>query len=377
MKRPSIVASYPMIMESTGLMPSPYFSAAKAAWIMEHIQPKEKLLFGTMDSWVLWKLTGNHVTDFSNASRTQLFHIRDLRWDPNLLELFGLQNVEMPQVKCSDEIFGYTTAEGIFPHPIPVSGIMGDSHGALFGQQCWQRGMAKCTFGTGGSVMMNIGDVPLPSQNRLATSIAWGLGGAVTYVFEGVIMSMGDTIRWLADEMGLIQNSGQSEPLAEQVPSTGGVYLVPAFGGLGAPYWNSTARGLICGIQRDTDKRHVVRAGLESIAYQIRDIIEPMAKDAGLCFSELRVDGGPTNNRWLMQFTADLLGVSVVKNDVEELSSLGAAYAGGLATGFWKDREELESLRKTADIYQRKVSEKTADDCYQGWKQAVSFLTKT
>lgn len=362
------------ITNATGLQVSPYFSAAKACWIKEHCDQAKELYFGTMDSWVLYKLTGRHVTDYSNASRTQLFHIYELKWDEKIIKLFGLRNVHFPEVRFSDEIYGETTLDGFFDKPVPVAGALGDSHGALFAQQCWSKGMGKCTFGTGGSIMINIGKEPFLSKNRLNTSIAWGMNGTIEYVFEGTIVNMGNTIKWLAQNMGFMENSTQSETMAQSAVSTEGVYLIPAFNGLGAPYWNSDVRGVICGLLSTTKAQHVVRAGLEAVAYQMKDIIAPMLRDAHMELEELRVDGGPTNNEFLMQFTADILGTNLVKNKVEELSALGAAYAGGLAVGFWKDREEIAGLRKAAGVYKRSMKEEQVEQLYAGWKKYVNML---
>jgi len=373
-RRHEIASEREYITNATGLQLSPYFSAAKAAWIKENCGVNGELLFGTIDSWVIWKLTGRHVTDYSNASRTQLFNIHELCWDKKMLGLFGLQDVTMPQVCYSDEIFGTTTVDGIFEKPIPVAGDMGDSHGALFAQHCWERGMGKCTFGTGGSIMMNVGTIPTISRNKISTSIAWGMSGTVEYVFEGTIVCMGDTIKWLINEMGLIKNSEESQTFAEMVDSSDGVYLVPAFVGLGAPHWQSEVRAVICGLHRNANKYHVVRAGVESITYQIRDIVDAIVKDADIVLQELRVDGGPTNNTFLMQFTADILNVSIIKNSVEELSALGAAYAGGMAVGFWNNREEISKLKRTSANYRRAMPDDQAEKLYQGWKDAVKML---
>ncbi len=371
-KRKSILDMQDAIAQKTGLKLSPYFSAAKACWIIENADVSGKsLMFGTMDAWLVWKLTGNHATDFSNASRTQLFNINECKWDDELVALFGLKDTKMPEVKFSDEIFGMTTAEGLFNNPVPVSGVMGDSHGALFGQQCWKRGMGKCTFGTGSSVMMNIGDKPIASKNNLATSVAWGIGGKIEYVFEGNINSTGDTIMWLVNELGILPDSKMSEEYARKVPSSQGVYLVPAFMGLGAPYYKSEARAIIAGLFRDANKYHIVRAALEAIAYQIKDIVDLMLKDAEISFEELRVDGGPTNNTLLMQFVADMLNLRIIKNEIEELSALGSAYAAGLATGIYKDRESLAGLYRVNGEYQRQMDEKTAAGLYDGWKLAI------
>jgi glycerol kinase len=375
-RAPAISNQRDYITDATGLILSPYFSAGKARWLKDHAANAAKpLFFGTMDSWVIFKLTGSHATDYSNASRTQLFNINTLQWDDKLRMIFDLGDVTMPAVKSADEIFGYTSAEGIFPKQVPVCGVMGDSHGALFAQQCWQKGMAKCTFGTGGSIMMNIGREPLKSGNRIGTSIAWGLSGAVEYVFEGTIICMGDTIKWLMDEMGLIASSSQSEEYAEKIPSTEGVYLVPAFIGMGPPHWKPNTRALVCGIHRHAGKYHIVRAGVESIAYQIRDIIDPMLKDAGADLEELRADGGPTGNAFLMRFTADILRTPVLVNSVEELSALGAVYAGGLAAGFWKSRDEIRRLFKAAKTYIPQMPSAESDTLYAGWSDAVKLLT--
>jgi len=372
--RPELQSQKEYITYATGLQLSPYFSAAKACWLRENCKRDGPLLFGTMDSWVIWKLTGRHVTDYSNASRTQLFNIHELKWDEKLRKLFGLDAVEMPEVCYSDQIFGITTVDGIFDEPIPVAGCMGDSHGALFAQQCWERGMGKCTFGTGGSIMMNIGTSPLLSKNRISTSIAWGMSGSVEYVFEGTIICMGDTIKWLVNELGLIKNSAQSEAYANEVGSTEGVYLVPAFTGLGTPYWQSDVRAVICGMSRFSNKYHIVRAGLESIAYQMRDIIEPMERDAGTALENLRVDGGPTGNAFLMQFVADILEANLMKNSVEELSALGAAFAGGMAVGFFAGREDIATLYKTDATYRHQMPAGQVRDLYDGWKAYVNML---
>ena len=373
-QRETIEAEKQYITKVTGLQVSSYFSAAKACWIKENCGGADELYFGTMDSWVLYKMTGHHVTDYSNASRTQLFNIYDCKWDEKIISLFGLKDVHFPKVCDSNAIYGETTLDGFLDKPVPVAGDMGDSHGALFAQQCWNTGMGKCTFGTGGSLMMNIGNQPVQSGNKLNTSIAWGMDGTVDYVFEGTIVNMGNTVKWLGKNMGFIENSAESQKLAESVKSTEGVYLIPAFNGLGAPWWNSDVRGIICGLQSTTRAAHVVRAGLEAIAYQMRDIIEPMLDDAQISLEELRVDGGPTNNEFLMQFTADILGTALVKNHVEELSALGAAYAGGLTMGFWKDREELAGLRKNSATYRREMEKEQADHLYSKWLKYVKML---
>ena len=374
LQRPDIASEKEYITYATGLQLSPYFSAAKASWIKENCEVKGDVLFGTIDSWLIWNLTGRHITDYSNASRTQLFNIHTLQWDNKILKLFGLQDVIMPEVHNSDEIIGLTTLGGLFKKPIPVSGILGDAHGALFAQQCWEKGTGKSTFGTGISIMLNIGNKPLLSENKIGTSIAWGISGNIEYVFEGHIICAGDTINWLRDEVGLIENSAESQEFAEKVSSTDGVYLVPAFDGLGAPYWQSGLSAMIYGLSRRSNKYHIVRAALESMAYLIRDIIDPMLKDARVVLDELRVDGGPTNNAFLMQFTSDILNTRIVKSSVEELSALGSAFVGGLAIGFWKNLEEIALLRGESASYVRKMSETTVEYLYLGWKKAVMTL---
>jgi glycerol kinase len=381
---PAIQARREDIARKTGLTLSPYFCAAKAGWVAEKMKKAKnvknidnagkRLLFGTMDAWLLWKLTGRHQTDYSNASRTQLFNIHTLRWDDDLIALFGLEGMVFPEVRCSDEVFGETTLEGIFPAPIPVAGVLGDSHGAMFGQQCWEKGMGKCTFGTGNSVMMFTGDRPVFSGQGLAASIAWGMSGKVEYVLEGNINCTGDTLNWLKNELGILPDAKASEEYARQVPSTQGVYLVPAFSGLGAPHYRSDARAAICGLFRNASKYHIVRAALEAIAYQIKDVVEPMTTDAGTRFEEMRVDGGPTDNVFLMQFVADMVGARIVCNEIEELSALGAASAGGLAVGMFSDREALARLRRPGKRYEKTMDDAQARALYDGWRQALQKI---
>jgi glycerol kinase len=281
----------------------------------------------------------------------------------------------MPEVKYSDEIFGYTTAEGLFEKPVPVTGVMGDSHGALFAQQCFDAGMTKCTFGTGMSVMMNTGAVAMASSHRIGTTIAWGVSGSVEYALEGTANFTGDVMQWMIHDLGILDDAGKSAEMARTVPSAEGVYLVPAFAGIGAPWWSSSARAMICGMRRTTNRRHLIRAGLESTVYQLKDIIEAMKKDAGTELAELRTDGGPADNDFMMQFAADLLRADIVSNEVEELSALGAVYAGGLATGIWKDRAELAGLFRPARMYHPKMTDVESGALYGGWLDAVRMLT--
>jgi len=367
------------VKEKTGLVLSPYFSASKIAWILEEIPgaresaSRGELLCGTIDSWLIWKLSGGavHATDYSNASRTQLFDIAGLRWDDDLLRLFSIPRSMLAELRFSDETFGETDLDGILPTPVPISGVMGDSHAALFGQGCFARGMAKATYGTGSSIMMNIGERPARSGRGLVTSIAWGLGGKVEYVFEGNINCAGSTIQWLVEDLGLISSAKEAGVLAKSVPDTEGVYLVPAFVGLGAPYWDSAARATITGMTRGTKKAHVVRAAEESIAYQVKDILDLMVAESGADLRELRVDGGPTKDAFLMQFQADILDIPVDRAAVEELSATGAARMAGLAVGFWNSKEELAELRRTAGTYRRAMDEATRARLYTGWKEAM------
>jgi len=365
------------IQEKTGLIIDSYFSATKVKWILENVKgarekaDKGELAFGTVDSWLIWNLTAGkvHVTDVSNASRTMLYNIHSLTWDNDLLELFGVPSSMLPQVKSSSEVYG-TTAGNILAAQIPIAGIAGDQQSALFGQMCTQPGMVKNTYGTGCFMLMNIGKTPKTSTNNLLTTIAWQINGEVNYALEGSIFIAGAIVQWLRDELGLIEKSADVEELAQKVEDTQGVYIVPAFAGLGAPYWNQDARGTITGITRGTNKSHMARAALESIAYQTMDVLNAMQADSGTPISELRVDGGATANNLLMQFQADLLSCKVVRPEVTEVTAIGAAYLAGLATGFWQNIEEIKSqwqINKTfvanADIDNSKRIE--------GWKKAV------
>ena len=367
------------IREKTGLVLSPYFSAPKVKWVLDNVEGAReraetgRLLFGTIDSWVVWKLTGGkvHATDYSNASRTMLFNIVDLKWDKELLELLTIPESMLPEVKSSNNIFGFTTMDSIFGREIPVSGVIGDSHAALFGQNCFDTGMAKCTFGTGSSIMMNIGSKPLFSKNGIVTSLAWGMDNSIEYVFEGNINCTGATIKWLVDDLELIPDSKSAGELASWVDNNGGVYFVPAFVGLSAPYWDSDAKASITGITRGTKKNHLVRAAEESIAYQVKDIIDLMIKESDIGLKELRVDGGPTRDGFLMQFLTDMLGVRVVRNKIEELSAIGSAFMAGLGTGFWNSREEIGKLRIIDKAFESTMKKEMREELYTGWLEAV------
>ncbi len=369
----------PMVREKTGLVLSPYFSAAKIKWVLDNVPgawekaAAGRLACGTMDSWLVYRLTGGrvHATDVSNASRTQLFDIAALRWDDDLLRAFTIPRSMMPEVLSSDGDFGTTSAGGIFNPPIPIAGVMGDSHAALFGQCCFGRGMAKATYGTGSSIMMNIGDRPLRSRRGLVTSLAWSMAGRAEYVFEGNINFAGATVKWLVDDMKLLPDSRSAGRLAARTEDCGGVYIVPAFTGLGAPYWDSDARGLICGITRGTGRAQIARAAEESIAYQVRDVLEIMMQESGAPVEQLRVDGGPTRDDFLMQFQADILPARVVRGRIEEISAAGAAYMAGLHMGLWSGRSELCALRTEERIFETKMTAARRDTLYAGWKLAV------
>ena len=368
-----------MIRKKTGLIIDTYFSASKLQWIINNTGgAREKavrgdLLAGTMDCWLLWKLTGGrvHATDHSNACRTMLFNIHSLQWDDELIKLFDLHPSMFPQVKFSDEIFGHVAPETGIPGNLPIAGLIGDSHGALFGQQCFSAGMTKATYGTGSSIMMNIGKTPDEAPAGLVTSVGFSLNRSIDYVYEGNIHCTGDTINWLASELKLIGSPEEAEEIALSVNDNGGVYLVPAFVGLGAPYWDSDARAVICGMRRDTGKAHVVRAALESIAYQIKDLTDLMVEKSGVTLKELRVDGGPARNEFLMQFQTDILQKAVVRCAIEEVSALGSAFMAGLASGIWKDTREIEELRVVDKTFTNRMDPAEIERLYAGWLKAV------
>lgn len=369
----------PMIKERTGLQLSPYFSAAKLAWIFRNVdgvagKAKEgKIACGTIDSFLVHRLTGgkNFQTDYSNASRTQLFNIRELKWDEEILELFGIDASCMAQVTDSNGDYGETDFEGFLDRPIPIRGVLGDSHGALFGQGCLEKGMIKATYGTGSSIMMNIGETPVFTDLGVVTSLAWSMDGKVNYVLEGNINYTGAVITWLKDEVKLIASAGETEALARAAAENDRTYLVPAFSGLGAPYWDSRASAVICGMTRTTGKAEIVRAALDCIAYQITDIVRVMGEASGINIGELRVDGGPTKNKYLMQFQSDQLGIPVRIPEAEELSGIGAAYAAGIALGIY-DRTIFDKMNRTS--YTSKLDENVRTQRYDGWKEAVRMV---
>lgn len=370
------------IRRKTGINLSPYFPASKIAWILKNVAgakekaEKKEICHGTVDSWLIFKLTGgrSYKTDYSNASRTQLFNIFDLKWDEEICGLFGIDPENLAEVVDSDSDFGETDVEGLFPKPIPIHGVLGDSHGSLFGQGCLKSGMIKSTYGTGSSIMMNIGEKPVLSTHGVVTSLAWSMGGKVSYVLEGNLNYTGATITWLKDDLKLIESPAETEKLAREAVANDSLYLVPAFSGLGAPYWDSRAAAAIVGMTRTTGKAEVVRAGVECIAYQITDIVKAMSEDAGVTVGELRVDGGPTKNAYLMQFQSDIAEATVQVPDSEELSGIGPAYAAGLALGVW-DEKIFEKLKRVK--YEPKMDKGLRDTKYQGWLGAVQrVLTK-
>ncbi len=368
-----------MIARSTGIPLSAYYPACKMAWLKEahpEVSLDDGIGFGTIDAWLIYKLTEDHAfkTDYSNASRTQLFNLETLQWDENLCGIFGIPVDALPQVCDSDSLFGYTTMEGLFEEAIPIHAALGDSHGALFGQGCHSAGMIKATYGTGSSLMMNIGDRPIFSTHGIATSLAWRMGGRAEYVLEGNLNYTGAVITWLKDDLKMISSPGESGILAAAANPDDRTYLVPAFSGLGAPYWDSDAVAMFYGMSRTTRREELVKAALESIAYQITDLVEAMAQDTGIDIDEVRVDGGPTHNEWLMQFQSDMLQKKVAIPPYEELSGIGAAYAAGIAIGLY-DREKLfADVRRS--VYTPKMPAHARDAKYAGWKNAVGRVLR-
>ncbi|MDE5874118.1 MAG: glycerol kinase GlpK [Muribaculaceae bacterium] len=367
-----------MIKEKTGLIIDAYFSATKIRWILENVPGARekaeagKLRFGTIDSWLVACLTRHHVhvTDVTNASRTLLFNIHTLEWDKELLDLFGIPASMMPEVKSSSEIYGYTTTT-LFAHEVPIAGIVGDQQAALFGQMCVEPGAVKNTYGTGCFLLMNSGDKPINSQNRLLTTIAWGIDGKVTYALEGSIFVAGSVVQWLRDNLKCINSSSEVESLAASVPDTDGVYFVPAFTGLGAPYWDQYARGAISGLSRGSTLAHIARAALEGIAYQTYDIVKAMERDAGLKITNLKVDGGASRNNLLMQFQSDILDTEVLRPSVTETTALGAAYMAGLAVGYWKNIEEIKKQWQVDRSFSPSGDHEKVERELAGWHDAV------
>ncbi|MCL2323670.1 MAG: glycerol kinase GlpK [Oscillospiraceae bacterium] len=360
-----------IIKEKTGLTLSPFFSASKISWILKNVPiakellSKNRLLCGTMDSFLIYRLSHNkkHLTDFSNASRTQLFNIHTLEWDEEILDLFEIPKEILPEVKFSDEIFGYF-------NKIPITGVLGDSHAALFGQNCFNPGDIKATYGTGSSIMLNIGERPLLNKNGIVTSIGFGFRNKISYVFEGNINSTGATIKWLSENLEMMKIE-EAESLASSVDSNLGVYLVPSFTGLGAPYWDNDAKAIITGLTFGANKKHIVRAGLESIAYQVKDCLDAMISSLGFTLKEIRVDGEPCKNKFLMQFQSDILNAIVSVNNTSETSALGSAFIAGLAVGMWNDLSDVENLTSVKTKYFPSMDEKKIYKLCTGWKEAI------
>ncbi len=368
----------PVIQKKTGLIIDAYFSATKLKWILDNVEgartkaEKGELAFGTIDTWLTWKLTNGevHVTDVSNASRTMLFNIHSLQWDEELLKLFNIPVAVLPEVKPSSKIYG--VSGNIIPDSrVPIAGIAGDQQAALFGQMCTQPGMVKNTYGTGCFMLMNTGEKAISSKNNLLTTIAWQVDGKTEYALEGSVFIAGAVVQWLRDELKIIRTSGEIEKLAEQVKDTDGVYIVPAFAGLGAPHWNQHSRGSIFGLTRGSSNAHLAKAALESIAYQTYDVLKAMEADAGIQIRELRVDGGATINNALMQFQSDILNCKVVRPKITETTALGAAYLAGLAVGYWKNVKDIQEQWQVDKQFSPSMNEKNRNELVKGWQRAV------
>ncbi len=368
----------PYINENTGLVIDAYFSGTKIKWILDNVHDvREKaengdILFGTIDTWLVWNLTGGraHITDYSNASRTMIYNIRKLEWDEKILSVLGIPQSILPEVKQSSEVYE-NTVKDILGAEVPISGMAGDQQSALFGQLCFQEGMVKNTYGTGCFMLMNTGEKIVRSHNGLVTTVAWGLNGKVEYALEGSIFVAGAAIQWLRDELRIIHDAADSEYFAKKVKDNNGVYMVPAFTGLGAPYWDMYARGAIVGLTRGASRNHIIRAALESIAYQTKDVIESMIDDSGINLTAMKVDGGATANEFLMQFQADILNVNIERPEVTETTALGAAYLAGLAVGFWKSKGEIAQNWSMSKKFRPSMDEEKRNELYIGWKKAV------
>lgn len=373
-----------LIRERSGLLIDPYFAASGVNWILDNVSgareaaEKGELLMGTIDTWLIWKLTEGKefLTDYTNASRTLLFNIHTLDWDDDLLKLFTIPKCMLAKPVPCDSIFGKTTVEGVFKEPVIIAGVLGDSHGALVGQMCFDAGMGKATYGTGSSVMVNIGEEAIKAPDGLVTSVGFAAQGKTFYAFEGNIHCTGATIKWMSDKLRLIKNPSEIETFALSVPDNGGVYLVPAFAGLGAPWWNSQAKAMICGMTLATEKGHVCRAALEAIAYQIKDLIDLMTSQAGVTLKELRVDGGPTKNKLLMQFQADMLNACINRSDVEEASAMGAIIMNGLARKVWANFDEVAALRTSDNRILPSMRVEEREKLYSGWVNAVKTVNE-
>lgn len=369
-----------MVRQKTGLLIDPYFSATKIKWLLDHVPGAREraangdLLFGTIDTWLVYKLSGGqaHVTDYSNASRTMLFHLSDLTWDDELLAMLDIPKQMLPEVRSSSEIYAHTKDYHFFGLEVPIAGMAGDQQAALFGQACFEKGMAKTTYGTGSFMLMNTGEEQVRSTHGLLTTIAWGVDGKVEYALEGSVFVAGSAVQWLRDGLRMIDHAKDSENYATRVESTEGMYLVPAFVGLGTPYWDSDARGAIFGLTRGTTKEHFIRATLESLAYQTRDVLEAMITDSTIDLKALRVDGGAVKNNFLLQFQSDILGVSVERPLGNETTALGAAFLAGLAVGFWKEKAEIAERWRLDKTFNQTWDDAKREELYSGWKQAVA-----
>lgn len=368
-----------MVREKTGLLIDAYFSGTKVKWILDNVEgAREKaengdLLFGTIDTWLVWKLSGGkaHVTDYSNASRTLMFNIHDLQWDDELLDMLTVPKSMLPEVRPSSEIYGETIDYHFFGQNVPIAGVAGDQQAALFGQACFGEGMAKNTYGTGCFMLMNTGEKAVASEHGLLTTIAWGIDGKVNYALEGSIFVAGSAIQWLRDGMRMFKDASESEVYASRVASTEGVYVVPAFVGLGTPYWDSEVRGAMFGVTRGTTKEHFIRATLESLAYQTKDVLCAMEADSGIELKTLRVDGGAVKNNFLMKFQSDILDVPVERPVINETTALGAAYLAGLAVGYWKNQDEIKEQWHMDKQFEPTMEAATSEELYAGWKKAI------
>ncbi|MFS0862671.1 glycerol kinase GlpK [Fredinandcohnia sp. 179-A 10B2 NHS] len=365
--------------QKTGLLIDPYFSGTKVKWILENVAGARKkaeqgeLLFGTIDTWLIWKLSGGkaHVTDYSNASRTLMYNIHDLKWDEELLEHLSVPKSMLPEVRPSSHVYAHTASHHFFGQEVPIAGAAGDQQAALFGQACYDEGMVKNTYGTGCFMLMNTGEKAVNSSHGLLTTIAWGVNGKIEYALEGSIFVAGSAIQWLRDGLRMVKDANDTESYAAKVESTSGVYVVPAFVGLGTPYWDSDVRGAVFGLTRGTSKEHFIRATLESLAYQTRDVLTAMVADAGISLKTLRVDGGAVKNNFLMEFQSDMIGVPVERPMIQETTALGAAYLAGLAVGYWKDQAEIAAQWKMDRTFTPKMEGQQVEDLYAGWKKAV------
>lgn len=369
-----------LVKSKTGLRVDAYFSGTKVRWILDNVEgvrdraEKGDLLFGTIDTWLIWKLTGNkvHVTDYTNASRTMMFNIHELKWDDELLDILTIPKKMLPEVRSSSEVYGETVEYHMFGQRVPIAGVAGDQQAALFGQNCFEEGMIKNTYGTGCFILMNTGEKAVNSENGLITTIAYGLDGKVNYALEGSVFVAGSAVQWLRDGLKMFTDAGETEECALRTGSSDGVYMVPAFVGLGAPHWDTDARGAIFGLTRGTSKDVFIRATLESIAYQSKDVMETMIKDSGIPITEMRVDGGAAKNNFLMQFQSDILNIEIKRPKVSETTALGAAYLAGLATGFWESIEDIKANWLLDKSYEPKMEDAERDALYHGWEKAVT-----